>query len=65
MAQQRIIGAKTQRKADFTDAARRRRPDRRRSIQLRQPLIIGKTGNTKITLRHTFHAKQPLFAHGA
>ena len=65
MAEQRFAGAVAQRQANFAYPAGRRRPDRRRTVQLRQPFVIGKTRNAEITLRNPFDAKQALFSHRA
>ncbi|STR39746.1 Uncharacterised protein [Klebsiella michiganensis] len=51
MAQQRIVGAIAQSEADFADAAGGRWPDRRLTVQLGQPFVIGKTRNAEIPLR--------------
>ncbi len=65
MAQQRVVGAIAQRQPNLTDAARRCGPSGRIAIKLKYPLVVGKTGNTKITLRHTLYAKQAFFAYRA
>ena len=43
MAQQRIVGAIAQSEADFADAAGGRWPDRRLTVQLGQPFVIGRS----------------------
>ena len=65
MAHQGFIRAETQRKTNFTDPSRRRRPRGRVAIQLCQPFVIGKTGNAKITLWNALNAQQTLFPHRA
>lgn len=40
-------------------------PCGRIAIKLKYPLVVGKTGNTKITLRHALYAKQAFFAYRA
>ena len=65
MAHQGFIGAKAQREANFTHPSRRRRPHGRIAIELRQPFVIGKTWNSKITLRNALHAQQAFFPHRA
>lgn len=62
MAQQRIVRAIAQSEADFADAAGGRRPDRRLSIELGQPFVIGKTRNAKIPLRDALDAQQAFFS---
>jgi hypothetical protein len=54
VAHQGFIRAKAQREANFTHPSRRRRPRGRIAIELRQPFVIGKAWNTKITLRTRF-----------
>lgn len=63
VAQQRVVGAVAQRQTNFADAARRRRPGRRRTVKLRQPFVIGETLDAEIALRDAFDAQQALFAH--
>lgn len=63
MAQQRVVGAVAQRQSDFADAARRRRPGRRRAVQLRQPFVVGETLDAEIALRDALDAQQAFFAH--
>ena len=65
MAHQGFIRAETQRKANFTDPSRRRRPRGRIAIKLRQPFVIGKTWNAKIALGDALNAQQTLFPHRA
>ena len=61
MAQQRIVGAIAQSEADFADAAGGRWPDRRLTVQLGQPFVIGKTRNAEIPLRDALDAQQAFF----
>lgn len=61
MAQQRLAGAVAQRQADLADAAGRRRPHRRRAVELSQPFIIGKTRNAEVALRDALDAQKALF----
>ena len=62
MAQQRIVRAIAQSEADFADATSGRRPDRRLTVELGQPFIIGEARNTKIPLRYALDAQQALFS---
>ena len=65
VAHQGFIRAKAQREANLTHPSRRRRPRGRIAVELRQPFVIGKAWNTKITLRDALHAQQAFFPHRA